>query len=395
MNFSSLRKDFPLLRDVVYLDSAALSLAPTPVLEATMEYYKEYNANVKRGVHRLSHSASQKYKNAHRKIARFINAGEDEIVLTKNTTESINIVVAGLSWKEGDRVISTLSEHHSNFLPWKRLERFGVEVDLLVPQRDGAFNLRRLDELIGPRTRLVAMTHISSVLGTVSPIEEVGRICAEKNVFFLVDGAQSVPHVPVDVKKLGCDFLCFSGHKMLGPTGTGVLWMRKQYLSTLEPLLFGGGMIRDVAVEDFELIEGYERFEGGTPNIAGFLGLGRAVDYLTEIGMDAVQAQEAVLTERMLDGLTSIDGVEIYGTTDIRRRIGVVSFNISGKNPHDVALMLDQGGDVMARSGHLCCMPLMKHLGLGDGAVRASLALYTSEEDVDRFLNTVEGISRC
>ncbi|MDD3916146.1 MAG: cysteine desulfurase [Synergistaceae bacterium] len=395
MDFISLRKDFSLLRDVVYLDSAAISLAPTQVTEATMEYYREYNANVKRGVHRLSQMASQKYKNAHRKIARFINADEDEIALTKNTTESINMVAAGLSWKEGDRVISTISEHHSNFLPWKRLERFGVEVDLLAPRQDGAFDLGQLEALIGPRTRLLAMTHISSVLGTVSPIEEAGRICAEKNVLFLVDGAQSVPHVPVDVRKLGCDFLCFSGHKMLGPTGTGVLWMRKKFLSVLEPLLYGGGMIRDVAVDGFELIAGYERFEGGTPNIAGFLGLGRAVDYLTEIGMDAVQARETVLTERMLDGLTGIDGVEIYGTTDVRRRIGVVSFNISGKNPHDVALMLDQAGDVMVRSGHHCCMPLMKHLGLADGAVRASLALYTSEEDVDRFLNTVEGISRC
>lgn len=395
MNFAEIKTDFPILNDIIYMDSASTSLTPEPVLNAVSKYYREYNANVGRGVHRLSQFASQKYKETRRKVADFIGANEEEVIFTKNTTEAINTVASGLKWKIGDKVVTTLLEHHSNFLPWLRLKSLGVELDIVKPDKNGKFNVSDFKEVIDDKTRLVAVTHVSNVLGTITPIEEISAICEKKNALLLVDGAQSVPHIHVDVRNLGCNFLCFSGHKMLGPTGTGILWMKEDFFDRLEPLNFGGGMIDDVSINGYELTKGYERFEGGTPNIAGVIGFGRAIDYLKKIGMDKIKDHEAKLTERLLEGLLEIRRVEIYGSLNSKERIGSVSFNIKDLNPHDVALMLDEASNIMVRSGHHCCMPLMKYFGLKEGAVRVSFYLYNTEEEVDRFLETVKEITKC
>jgi len=395
MNFAEIKTDFPILNDIIYMDSASTSLTPEPVINVVLKYYREYNANVGRGVHRLSQVVSQKYKDAHRKVADFIGANEEEVIFTKNTTEAINTVANGLKWKAGDKVVTTLLEHHSNFLPWLRLKSFEVELDIVKPDKNGVFNISDFKEVIDNKTRLVAVTHISNVLGTITPIEEISAICKKKNALLLVDGAQSVPHIHVDVRKLGCNFLCFSGHKMLGPTGTGILWMKEDFLDRLEPLSFGGGMIDNVSLNGYELTKGYERFEGGTPNIAGVIGFGRAIDYLKKIDMNKIKDHEVKLTERLLGGLLEIGRVEIYGSLNLKERIGVVSFNIKNLNSHDVALMLDTSSNIMVRSGHHCCMPLMKYFGLKEGVVRVSFYLYNTEEEVDILLETVKEIAKC
>ncbi|RLG25910.1 cysteine desulfurase [Methanosarcinales archaeon] len=392
MDIEGIRSDFPILNDVIYMDSASTSLTPEPVLEAVLEYYREYNANVGRGVHRLSQIASTRYDDAHRKVARFIGARKEGLIFTKNSTEAINMVALGMGLRRGDRVVTTLLEHHSNLLPWMQLKKLGVDIGLISPEKDGLFNLSDFEYAIDDKTRVVAVTHASNVLGTISPIREISRICREKDVLLLVDGAQSTPHMRVNVRELDCDFFILSGHKMLGPTGTGVLWVKDP--EAIEPLFYGGGMIEDVSTDACRLASGYERFEAGTPHIAGGIGLGRAVDYLEGVGMDALQEHEAQMTTRLLEGLLDIQGVEVYGSHDPKERIGVVSFNIEGLNPHDVALMLDDAAGIMVRSGHHCCIPLMKHLELKMGTVRASLYLYNTEEEIERLLEVVREIAR-
>ena len=390
MNLEGIRGDFPLLAEVCYLDSAATSLSPEPVLQAMLEYERHYRANVGRGVHRLSQIASQKYWDAHRKVAAFIGAPEGETVFTRNTTEAITLVAEGLPWRPGDRVVTTLLEHHSNLLPWMRLrDRKGVELAIVPPAPDGSMTAEAVAAAVNDRTRLVAITHASNVLGSLLPVREVGRVARDHGALLLVDGAQSVPHIPVSVTDLGCDFLCFSGHKMLGPTGTGVLWMRE---TTLEPLVVGGGSIDRVSAETYTLTGGYARYEAGTPHIAGGIGLGRAVDYLQGIGMAQVQIHEERLTRRMMEDLRRIAGVTLYGPGPGPGRIGVVSFTMQGLHPHEVAHALSEQ-EIMVRSGHHCCMPLMDHLGLPEGTVRASLHVYSSEGDVDRLVEAVQGVA--
>lgn len=391
-----LRADFPILKDIIYMDNAATSLTPEPVLEAVLSYYREYNANVGRGVHRLSQFASQKYNDAHRKVAGFIGANEGEVIFTKNTTEAINMVAYGLKWEKGDEIVTTLLEHHSNFLPWLRLKEKGVILKIVKPDKAGVLDLSDFEHAVSARTRLVAVTQVSNVMGTFSPIKEIAAICKENGggdgALFLVDGAQSVPHIPIDVEELGCDFFAFAGHKMLGPTGTGVLWLKNP--QKLEPTLFGGGMIETVSRDDYTLAGGYERFEAGTPHISGGIGLGRAVDYLNDLGMEQISGYEDRLAKKLIEGLLGIEKVQVYGSNNLSERIGVVSFTITGLHPHEIALMLDEVSDIMVRSGHHCCMPLMHHLGLKDGTVRASLYLYNTKGEVDTFLETVEGIAK-
>ncbi|HDS45978.1 MAG TPA: cysteine desulfurase [Methanomicrobia archaeon] len=393
----AIRADFPILRDLIYFDNAATSLTPEPVLQAVLSYYREYKANVGRSSHRLAHEATQRYNDAHRKVAEFIGAGgEGEVIFTKNTTEAINMVAYGLPWKRGDEVITTLLEHHSNFLPWLRLKERGVVLKLVEPTKEGTFELADFERAMSERTRLVAVTHVSNVLGAISPVKEIAAICRAHGIgngaLLLVDGAQSVPHLPIAVNELGCDFLAFAGHKMLGPTGTGVLWLKDP--QKLEPTFFGGGMIETVSRDAFTPIAGYERFEAGTPHIAGGIGLGRAVDYLTAIGSEKLCAYEARLTERLVEGLLAIEKVQVYGPLNLRDRLGVVSFSIDGLHPQDVAFMLDKTASVMVRAGYHCCMPLMTHLGLKNGTVRASLYLYNTAEELDTFLETIAGITK-
>jgi Selenocysteine lyase len=342
-------------------------------------------------MHRLTRVATQKYQDAHELVSGFIGGKEGTTVFTKNTTEAINMVAAGLDWQPGDRIVTTGVEHHSNLLPWLRLRQKGVEVVILQPDEAGIFDIEAFEEEITANTKLVAVSHASNVLGTVQPVREIAEICKAQGAYFLVDAAQSVPHFPVDARSLGCDFLCFSGHKMLGPTGTGVMWMRDAVIS---PLILGGGTVEDVTTEGYTLTGGYQRFEGGTPNISGAIGLGQAVKYLESLGMDVIFKHEQKLTEHLLTRLAGIENVTIHGPQDTKNRIGVVSFTIGRIHPHEIAYLLDERAAILVRSGDHCCIPLMKHLGLQNGTVRASLYLYNTLEEIDLLLETIEEIAR-
>jgi cysteine desulfurase/selenocysteine lyase len=396
MDVLEIRKDFPILEDVIYLDSASTSLTPEPVLEAVLDYYHSYKANVGRGVYRMAQLADQRYRDAHRKAADFIGgAGQEGMtVFTRNTTESINIVARGMLWKKGDRIVTSLLEHHSNLLPWMRLKEKGVDLRIIKPDKTGMIDLADYEKAIAKGTRLVAVSQLSNALGTVLPIKEISKICQERGSALLVDGAQSVPHMPVDVKDIDCDFLCFSGHKMLAPQGSGVLWIKTE--GEVEPLLVGGGMVQDVNDSDYEVKKGYEGYEAGTPDISAGIGLGAAVDYLTRAGVEEIHNHEGRLTAKLLEGLQEIEGVEVYGPVSgaAAARGGVVSFAMEGLLPHEVALMLDQASSISVRSGHHCCIPLMKHLGLKYGTVRASLYLYNTEDEIEKLLATLEQIAR-
>ena len=390
MRIEECMADFQIPQYLHYMDSAATSLVPEPVIASMNEYDRLYRANVGRGMHRLTRVATQRYQDAHYRVSNFIGGKEGTTVFTRNTTEAINMVAAGLDWHPGDRIVTTGVEHHSNLLPWLRLRQKGVEVVVVQPGEAGVFDIKAFEEAIATNTKLVAVSHASNVLGTIQPVREIADICKAQGAYFLVDGAQSVPHFPVDAWRMGCDFLCFSGHKMLGPTGTGVLWMRDPFIS---PLILGGGTVEDVTTEGYTLTGGYERFEGGTPNISGAIGLGQAVKYLENLGMDAVFRHEQKLTEHLLAGLAEIENVTIHGPENMKNRIGVVSFTIERIHPHEVAYLLDERAAILVRSGDHCCIPLMKHLGLQNGTVRASLYLYNTLEEVDLFLETIEEIA--
>lgn len=397
MNVPQIRSDFPILKDAVYLDSASTSLTPEPVLKAVLDYYHSYRANVGRGIYRLAQIADQRYGDAHRKVAGFVGADEGELIFTRNTTEAINAVACGLEWRKGDGIVTTLLEHHSNLLPWMRLKKKGIKLAVVKPDPQGRLDLGDFEKALDERTRLVAVSHLSNVLGIVLPVREIARICRDRGAALLVDGAQAVPHMPVSVADVGCDFLCFSGHKMLGPTGTGCLWIKRP--GEIEPLLVGGGMVENVQVEDvrghgYDIKKGYEGFEAGTPDISGAIGLGAAINYLTKAGIEEIHDHEKRLTGKLLKGLEEIESVEIYGPRDTKDRGGVVSFNVRGLMPHEVAMMLDHASNIMVRSGHHCCIPLMRHLGLKYGTVRASLYLYNTEDEIDQLLAALELIAR-
>jgi len=382
---------------VIYLDNAATSLTPEPVVQKTLEYYREYRANVERGIHRLSQKASEEYNKARSKIAKLINARrESEVVFTKNTTESINLVANGMGWRKGDKIVTTLMEHHSNLIPWQRLnQQRGIDLEVIRPSREGALDLSDFESAIDDRTRLVALTHVSNVLGSIAPVEEVARIAHSHGSLLLVDGAQSVPHATVDVNRIGCDLLAFSGHKMLGPTGIGVLYMREELEGEIQPHSIGGGGIKDVTQEHYDLAESPGRFESGTPPIAEAIGLGEAAEYLRRRGLENIAAHERELANRIHKELQALDRVEVYGPTNPDSRTGIVSFNIAQVNPHDVALALDISGNIMVRSGYHCCMPLVKDvLGLREGTVRASVYLYNTVQEVEKLIELIGEIAR-
>jgi cysteine desulfurase/selenocysteine lyase len=390
-NVNAIRKDFPIVSDIIYLDNAATGFSPEPVVSAMVEFEHSYRSNVGRGVHRLTQIASQRYWHAHEKVEQFICGNAGLTVFVKNTTEAINMVAQGFPWKSGDRVVTTILEHHSNLLPWRNLKKQGVNVDILGINPDYSLDIIGLERMITESTRMIAVTHASNVLGVVTPVKEIAKICRDHGVFLLVDAAQTVPHMPVDVGQLDCDFLAFSGHKMLGPTGTGVLWMKEP---VLEPAMFGGGMVETVTKTGLTLAEGYQKYEAGTPNISGGIGLGVAVDYLTAIGMENIQRHESQLTTRLIDGLKKIDRVTVFAMEDPGMRMGVVSFTVAGLHPHEVAQALDENADIMVRSGHHCCQPLTDLLGLPDGTVRASIGLYNTEHEIDMLIASVEELAR-
>jgi len=398
LEVEKIREDFPILKTgLAYLDNAASSLTPEPVLERMVSFYREYRANVERGVHSLSQRTTAASSKARNEVRKFIGAKEDEeIIFTKNTTEGINFVANGLKWSKDDQIITTVIEHHSNLIPWQRVSKnSGVELEVLKPDSQGRFSPQDFEKSINPKTKLVAITQVSNVLGCIVPVKEVVEIAHEHDALVLVDGAQSVPHFPVDVQKLGCDFLVFSGHKMLGPTGIGVLYVNREHIQKLEPLAIGGGSIEKVWSDRYELAPSPERFEAGTPPIAETIGLAEAVRYLRKHGMDQIVVHEKKLVKKMHEGLSEMSGVEVYGPKNPSERSGIFAFNIGDMSPHDVAATLDNVAKIMVRSGHHCAMPLHNELlKRPQGSVRASVYLYNTMAEIDRFLSAVEEIAK-
>ncbi len=398
LNPYEIRKDFPILNrkingyPLVYFDNAATSQRPIQVIETIKKFYENYNANIHRGMHTLSQEASDMYEESRAKVASFINAEEEEVIFVRNTTEAINFVACTWALEnidEGEEIVITRMEHHSNILPWRivsRIKKAKLKVANISPT--GILDYKNLYELVTEKTKLIAVVHVSNVLGTINDLEKIAKIAREVGARLLVDGAQSVPHMPVDVKKIGADFLAFSGHKMLGPTGIGVLFMKREIEEKIEPFFGGGGTISDVDCgEEGCSVEWAPiplRFEAGTPNIAGAIGLAAAVDYLEKVGMEAVRSHEEKLTKIALEELESIKGVTIYGPKDAENRAGIVTFNVEGLHPHEVASFLDQYG-IAVRSGHHCALPLHRVLGALDGTVRASFYLYNTVEEVEFF----------
>ena len=408
MNIEEIRKDFPILnRGIIYMDSAATSLTPEPVLDAVLDYYRNYNANVGRGVYKLTQIASQKYEDAHRNVAKFIGTTANELIFTKNTTEGINTVASGIGLKKEDKVVVSLWEHHSNLLPWIRAKKtLGIDLEVVKPnaisegkaKTQCALETSDFVDAIDKKTKIVAITHVSNALGSVLPVKEISKLCAENDALLLVDAAQSAPHLKIDVRDMGCDFLAFSGHKMLGPTGIGGLVIKEELMEEMEPLTVGGGAVEDASFADYRLKQSYEKFESGTPNIAGAMGLSAAVEYLEGIGMEKVKAWEEKQGKRIIEELRELDNVEIYGygseAFERGQRIGVVSFNVNGVNSTEVASRLDREASITVRSGHHCCIPLMNYLGLGaEGTVRCSVYLYNTEAEVEKFLDLIRKIS--
>jgi len=398
LDVKSIRRDFPILeKGLIYLDSAASSLTPEQVVLKEMEFYRGYRANVERGVHRWSQEASEEYENAHEEAARFIGApSKANVAMLRNTTEGINLVANSQDWRKEDKIVTSVIEHHSNFITWLRIrQRHGTGVEVVRSDSEGLFELADWEKAIDDSTKLVAVTHVSNVLGCIVPIKEIIEIAHEHGAKVLVDGAQGVPHIETDVLELGVDFLAFSGHKMLGPTGSGGLYISEAEIATTEPLCIGGGTIADVSIDDYVLAVPPMKYEAGTPAIAQVIGLGEACRYLRKAGMKNIEEWDLRLANRLLDGLSEIPGVEIYGPKDPKQRVGLATFNIGDMNPHDVALTLDLDYDVATRSGHHCALPLMKELyKLNEGNVRASTYLYNTVEEIDHLISAVEEIAR-
>ncbi len=396
MDLSMIRKDFPILKEsingkpLVYLDSAATSQKPRQVIDAMKTYYETSNANVHRGVHTLGSRATDAYEAARSNVAKFINAKRDEqIVFTRGTTESLNMVAHGYArprLKPGDEIIITPMEHHSNLIPWQQVAKAtGATLTYLPLQTDGTIELGDVEKAITARTKIVAMVHVSNVLGTINPIGEIAKIAHRHGAILVVDGAQSVPHMPVDVQALDCDFLAFSGHKMMGPTGIGVLYGKREVLEQMEPIHFGGEMIEVVELYESTFKEVPYRFEGGTPIIAGAVGLSAAIDYLKEIGLAAIHERDVALTAYAYDRLRAMDEIEVYGPAG--ERGALVTFNLRGVHPHDLSTALDAEG-VAIRAGHHCAQPLMRWLKQSATA-RASFYVYNTELDIDVMIGAL------
>lgn len=397
------KSDFPILQQLTngkpltYLDSAASSQKPTVVIEALDAYYRASNANIHRGVYHLSEHATALYDSARDTVARFINAPDArECIFVRNTTEGLNLVA--YSWgranlNPGDTVVLSLLEHHSNIVPWQIVaaER-GATVRYIDIDDDGRLRLDQLDHYLRTeRVKLVGITHVANAIGTINPVEEIVAKAHAGGALVLLDGAQSVPHMPVDVRQLGVDFLAFSGHKMLGPMGIGVLWGRRELLEAMPPFLGGGDMIRTVTVSGSTWADIPSKFEAGTPSVGDAVGLGAAIDYLTALGMDAVRAHEQEITAYALDRLQDVPGITLYGPVG-DDRAGVVSFTMGDAHPHDIASILD-GEGIAIRAGHHCAQPLMDRLGVVATA-RASFYVYNNEEDVDRLVDALATVHR-
>ncbi len=404
LNVPEIKRDFPILqrkmrgKPLTYLDSTATSQKPKPVIDVMTDYYSRYNANVHRAIYELGEEATREYEGARERIAAFIGAKDPmEVAFTKSTTESLNVVAYGYALKsgrlkEGDEVLGTVLEHHSNHVPWHFVRDLkGVQLKYVDVDDDGSLRMEQYDELITKRTKIVTVAHVSNVLGTINDVKEIAKRAHEVGAVCVVDAAQSVPHMPVNVQALDCDFLAFSGHKMLGPTGIGILYGKKEALEATEPLLGGGEMISEVHLGSAKWNDVPYKFEGGTPPIAEAIGLGAAVDYLAKLGMPSVRAHEMEVTAYALEKLAKIPGLRVYGPRDVKDRGGVVSFTMDKAHPHDIASILDVEG-VCIRSGHHCAQPLMERYDLAATA-RASFYVYNDLEDVDRLAAALDKVN--
>ncbi|GEK92033.1 cysteine desulfurase [Alkalibacterium kapii] len=392
------KKDFPILNQVVndeplvYLDNAATSQKPEVVLDALKTYYLTNNANVHRGVHTLAERATSQYENARETVRRFINARETaEVLFTRGTTTSLNWLAQSLEdtvIEPGDEIVISYMEHHSNIIPWQQLaKRKQAKLNYIELTEDGHLDMENARKQMTEKTKIVSLTHVSNVMGVVNPIRELADLAHSKNAVMVVDGAQAVPHMPVDVEALDADFYAFSGHKMLGPTGIGVLYGKRNWLERIEPIEFGGEMIDFVGLQDSTWKELPWKFEAGTPNISGAIGLAKAIDYLETIGMDAIMSHEQEVVKYLMPKLEKIEGLTIYGPKNLNDRTGVIAFNIEGIHPHDLATAMDMEG-VAVRAGHHCTQPLMNYLSQ-PATARASFYLYNTFSDADKFVEAL------
>lgn len=403
VNSYALRNDFPIFKkkingkELVYLDNASTTQKPYSVIDSITDFYTNYNSNIHRAVYQLAEEATELYEQSRKKIANFINACPEEIVFTRNTTESINLIAhswARSNLKKDDGVVITELEHHSNIVPWQILcQEIGTRLEYVGIDENGFLDLEHMIELISSKkVKLVSLSHMSNVLGTIVPIERIIKIAHEHGIPVIVDGAQSVPHMPVNVKNMDCDFLVFSAHKMLGPTGVGVLYAKKELLENMRPFMGGGDMIKEVFKFHTNYNEVPYKFEAGTPNIADVVGFGAAIDYLEKIGMENIRRHEISLTEYALESMLSLKYVTVYGPRDPKYRGGVISFNIADIHPHDLATIMNDHG-IAIRSGHHCAQVLMQRLDV-PATSRASFYIYNTKEEIDKFVNASKEAGR-
>jgi cysteine desulfurase/selenocysteine lyase len=403
VNSYDLRNDFPIFKkkingkDLVYLDNASTTQKPYSVINSITDFYSNYNSNIHRAVYQLAEEATELYEQTRKKIANFINVRPEEIIFTRNTTESINLIAhswARSNLKKDDVIAITEMEHHSNIVPWQILcQEIGTSLEYVGIDENGFLDVEYLIELISSRkVKLVSISHMSNVLGTIVPIERIVKTAHQYDIPVIVDGAQSVPHMPVDVKNLDCDFLVFSAHKMLGPTGVGVLYAKKELLEKMKPFMAGGDMIKEVFKFHTNYNEVPYKFEAGTPNIADVVGFGAAVEYLEKIGMENIRKHEIYLTEYALESMQSLKHITIYGPMDSKFRGGVISFNIADIHPHDLATIMNDHG-IAIRSGHHCAQVLMQRLDV-PATSRASFYIYNTKEEIDKFVNAIKEAGR-
>ena len=405
VDLSKYKKDFPIFarkvrggNPLIYLDSGATSQKPESVISAEANFYRTINAAVHRGAHLLAEEASEAYESARANVAKFIGANTDEVVFTKSATESLNMVAYSLGnpgstphISAGDEIVVSEMEHHANLIPWQQLaKRTGAKLTWFSITKDGRLDLSDISKVITKKTKIVAITHQSNVFGTIVPLTEITKAAHSVGALVVLDACQSAPHFAIDVKKLDVDFLAFSGHKTLGPTGVGVLWGKAEVLEKLEPALFGGSMVDSVTMESATWASAPRKFEAGVPNMAQAVGLSAAIDYLNIVGMDKIFEHEQELTQQLLTGLSKISGVNVVGPLDMKDRGGVISFTVDGVHPHDVGQVLDQYG-IAVRTGHHCAWPLMKKLNLV-GTTRASFHLYNNSDDINALLEAIEKV---
>ncbi len=399
-----IREDFPILsrkvngKTLVYLDNAATTQKPRQVIDAISDYYSMHNANVHRGVHQLSQEASEIYEEAHKKAGKFLNAKNpiEETIFVRNATEAMNLIAYGWAMhelKSGDEIISTVMEHHANIVPWQFAREKGIVVKFADITEDGRLDIEDLKEKITGKTKLVTCVHASNVVGTINDVKEIGKIAHENDALFSVDASQSVPHMPVDVRKIDSDFLVFSGHKMMAPMGTGALIAKKDILEKMHPFLGGGDMIREVKLEQSRWNDLPWKFEAGTPDVGGAAGFSAAIDYLNKLGMDNLRKHEKELLKYGLDKFSGLGGVDIYGPTDPEIRGGVITFNLKGIHPHDVAGILDSEYGVAIRSGQHCAQPLTERLGQ-NATCRASFYIYNTKEEIDVLMEGIKKVKQ-